>query len=71
MTVYGLCEKCGLVVESPQTPAYPIRGWEVGRTGGGANAIKNRERIPGRVRHNTCIPGADEPKQIPGQMRLA
>jgi hypothetical protein len=56
MTYYGTCERCGEPVEAPQTPAYPITGWEVGRSGGGANAIRNRERIPDRVRHMTCLP---------------
>jgi len=53
---YGTCEKCGTPVESPQQPAFPVTGWEVGRSGGGANAIRNRQRVPDRVRHVTCLP---------------
>jgi hypothetical protein len=60
MTYFGVCEKCGQPVESPQVPAYPVTGWEVGRSGGGANAIRNRRRVPDRVRHATCIPTARE-----------
>jgi len=64
MTVYGTCEKCGEVVVDPQTPAYPVTGWEVGRSGGGANAIRLRERVPNRVRHAVCLPSATD-KQPP------
>ena len=60
MTLYGVCEVCGLPVQSPEQPAFPITGWEVLRSGGGANAIRLRERIPGRVRHVTCLPDATD-----------
>lgn len=57
MTHYGTCEKCGLEVTSASgPPAYPVTGWEVQRTDGGANQIKDRERIPNRVRHAYCLP---------------
>jgi hypothetical protein len=56
--LYGTCEKCGLPVEDPETPAFPITGWEVLRSQGGANAIRLRERVPDRVRHVSCLPGA-------------
>ena len=56
MSVYGTCEKCGRVVVDPQTPAFPVTGWEVLRAQGGANAIRLRERVPNRVRHATCLP---------------
>jgi hypothetical protein len=65
VTTYGICEECGEPVEAHHTPAYPVKGWEVGRTGGGANAIKQREREPNRVRHVTCLPNGNE-----GQRRL-
>lgn len=64
MRVYGTCEKCGLPVTAPETPAWPVTGWEIGRTKG-ANQIRLRERIPGRVRHATCVTKANE-----GQGRL-
>ncbi len=64
---YGVCEKCGEDVRDPEQPAYPVRGWEVGRTGGGANAIRNRERQPNRVRHVGCIP---RPGKTEGQEQL-
>lgn len=60
MTTYGVCEKCGEPVADPQQPAFPVRGWEIGRTGGGANAIRLRERMPDRVRHATCLPTGRE-----------
>ena len=61
MSVYGVCEKCGEPVREGQAPAYPVTGWEVGRTGGGANAIRLRERVPNRVRHAaTCLPRTND-----------
>jgi hypothetical protein len=60
VTIYGICERCGKPVEAPQQPAYPIRGWEVARSGGGANSIRLRERVPDRVRHVTCLPDGRE-----------
>jgi hypothetical protein len=58
MSFYGYCEGCGNPVEDPQQPAYPVTGWEVGRTGGGANAIRLRARVPNRVRHVSCLPSS-------------
>jgi hypothetical protein len=63
MTLYGTCEKCGEKVETPQQPAFPVTGWEVVRSGGGANAIRDRKRIPGRVRHVTCLPDGNSEDQ--------
>jgi hypothetical protein len=54
-TYYGICEMCGREVRSPETPAFPVTGWEAGRHGGGANQIMLRERIPNRVAHTTCL----------------
>lgn len=54
MTHFGICEKCGQPVTS--SPAYPVTGWEISRGQGGANMIKNRERIPDRVRHAHHVP---------------
>ena len=67
-TYYGTCEKCGqAVTDATGRPAFPIQGWEVLREGGGANQIHNRERIPGRVRHEVCLPPR---KQNEGQESL-
>jgi hypothetical protein len=56
-TFFGTCEACGKpVTDAEGRPAYPVEGWEVGRDGGGANAIRNRRRLPGRVRHEVCLP---------------
>jgi hypothetical protein len=60
---YGTCEKCGRPVVSPQTPAFPVTGWEVLRAQGGANAIRARARIPNRVRHADCVPTVPGPEQ--------
>ena len=54
MTYFGTCEKCNEPVTT--TPAYPVEGWEVARDQGGANHIRNRRRLPGRVRHASCLP---------------
>lgn len=56
----GFCEKCGRPVNKDNA-AYPVTGWEVlrysgGKLSGGANAIRNRERTPGRIRHEACLP---------------
>jgi hypothetical protein len=54
---YGACEKCKQpVTDATGPPAFPVTGWEVLRTDGGANQIKLRERIPNRVRHAHCLP---------------
>lgn len=55
MPPLGVCEKCGRPVDKTSA-AFPVTGWEVLRDGGGANAIRNRERVPGRIRHINCIP---------------
>ena len=63
MTFYGICEACNNPVQDPETPAFPVTGWEVLRAGGGANAIRERQRIPNRVRHavDDCL------KKKPGE----
>lgn len=60
MTYYGTCEVCRRPVQSPHTPAYPVTGYEVLRSQGGANAIRNRQRVPGKVLHETCVPRASD-----------
>lgn len=55
MPPLGFCEKCGGPVTKANA-AYPVTGWEVLRADGGANAIRNRERIGNRIRHERCIP---------------
>jgi hypothetical protein len=61
MTYYGVCEACHHAVdtnaEDPRhrRPAFPITGFEVPREGGGTNHIRNRERVPNRVRHEACL----------------
>lgn len=57
-TFYGACEKCGQPVYDSNGPAFPVTGWEVLRQEGGANQIKQRERVPNRVRHVQCLPTA-------------
>lgn len=58
MTYHGICEKCGKPVDASkyEIPAWPVTGWEVQRSAGGANVIHGRERIPNRVRHKECLP---------------
>lgn len=56
MTQYGTCVYCHTLVQSPQTPAFEVRGWEYLRAGGGANAIRERTRIDGRIAHASCLP---------------
>jgi hypothetical protein len=42
-------------VQRVETAAFPVRGWEVERGGGGANAIVGRERLPDRIAHAVCV----------------
>jgi len=54
--IVGKCEVCGDPVNDKlSVPAYPVTGWETGRSGGGANRILKRERIPNRVAHELCV----------------
>jgi hypothetical protein len=46
----GDCMECGDPVYALDA-AYPITGWEIARSGGGANQIKHRERMPNMVCH--------------------
>jgi hypothetical protein len=50
----GYCERCGTAVAEDQA-AYPVTGWEARRTAGGANAILDRRRVPGKVAHESCV----------------
>lgn len=55
MTIRGICAICCEPVESVQTAAWPVVGWEAERGGGGANQIIGRERIEdGRIAHAAC-----------------
>lgn len=59
MAFRGTCERCGQPVNPEadgRRAAYPVRGWEVERDGGGANQIRLRQRVPNRVRHERCLP---------------
>ena len=72
MAFVGNCEKCGEPVDSnainaQKVAAYPVTGWEISRSGGGANQIKDRQRVPNRVRHAGCVPA---PGEIEGQESL-
>lgn len=74
MTYYGVCEECHHPVDSTavdvtkRRPAFPITGFEVPREQGGTNHVRNRVRIPGRVRHaDTCLP-AEDPRAGQGSL---
>jgi hypothetical protein len=59
MSYRGLCERCREEVnpeKNGRRAAYPVTGFEVEREGGGANQIRNRERVPGVVFHEGCLP---------------
>lgn len=53
--IVGRCEHCGEAVRDTAA-AYPITGWEVPRAQGGTNHVRERERVPNRVRHEGCLP---------------
>lgn len=72
MEHYGVCEKCRQPVTSQSgPPAWPVHGWEVQREQGGANHIRDRQRIPGRVRHAHCLPTVRERSIAEGQEEMA
>lgn len=50
----GQCAFCPLPVLANETAAFPIKGWEVERSAGGANRILGREREPNVIAHATC-----------------
>lgn len=57
----GLCAFCGEPVKAIETAAWPVTGWEVERSVGGANAIVGRERVnDGRIGHAVCARRAAE-----------
>lgn len=64
MTTRGNCFFCRRPVESNQTAAWPVTGWEPERAGastGGANQITGRERMnDGRIAHLVCARRAAE-----------
>ena len=60
MRYEGRCTWCGEPVER-QHAAWKVEGYEVAHSTGGANQIKNRERMPGNVWHQTTVkPCLDE-----------
>lgn len=67
MPPLGVCEKCGRPV-TKHDAAYPVTGWEVLRAEGGANHVRNRERIGNRIRHVACLP---DPRVNEAQEALA
>ena len=51
----GLCQECDAPVTEQQTAAFAVRGFEIERGAGGANAIRHREREPHRIWHAHCV----------------
>jgi hypothetical protein len=51
----GICEFCEGEVFPWQSAGHRIRGWEIERTGGGANRIAGKERQSGRIVHASCL----------------
>lgn len=51
----GPCVFCTRQVEAHQKAAYPVRGWEIERSAGGANRIFGRKREPDRIAHAACV----------------
>lgn len=46
-----LCRRCGQPIYRHQARAFPVRGYEVTRSGGGQNHVLFKERIDGWVWH--------------------
>lgn len=51
----GTCEFCGGEITRMQVAAYPVSGWEVERSQGGANQITGKRREPDRIAHVNCL----------------
>lgn len=47
----GTCRKCGGRIESLDTAAYAIEGYEVERSAGGANHVRDKRRVDGMIWH--------------------
>lgn len=52
--IRGTCEFCGKDVTTAELAAFPVKGWELERTQGGANRILDRKREPNRIAHASC-----------------
>jgi hypothetical protein len=50
----GICMFCSLPVGDKDEAAFPVRGWELERSQGGANMIFGREREPDVIAHKRC-----------------
>lgn len=53
--IRGTCEVCKRDVTTAEQAAFPVRGWELERSQGGANRILDRRREPDRIAHASCI----------------
>jgi hypothetical protein len=51
----GVCALCGEPVRSYEEGAWPVRGWELERSGGGANRIALRRRDTTAIAHARCV----------------
>jgi hypothetical protein len=54
MTQRGVCQYCRLPVYTTERAAFPVTGWEVERTEGGANRILDRKRTANMIAHAKC-----------------
>lgn len=50
----GTCMFCGSPVGDQEEAAFPVRGWELERSQGGANMIFGKEREPNVIAHKRC-----------------
>jgi hypothetical protein len=51
----GTCVDCGAPVASSQTAVYEVRGYVSERRGGGANHVREQQRVDGRIWHEPCF----------------
>lgn len=51
----GACVDCGELVTHAQTAVYEVRGYIAERGGGGANHVREPQRVDGRVWHAQCF----------------
>lgn len=56
MSVLGVCLVCGQEIDSLQSYAVRVSGWEAKRSsGGGANRIIDRVRLGDAIAHTMCV----------------
>jgi hypothetical protein len=60
----GHCHFCTKAVYGAQGHAFGIVGWEGIRSGGGANMIMLKQRVPEKIAHRACVREAADRQRL-------